>query len=74
MYFGGFILDLLRSRHDAAKAKPDNGQYNPLPNPERRGNVSFIDGHAESLRFADVFTSVYVNHFDPASPQPRATP
>jgi prepilin-type N-terminal cleavage/methylation domain-containing protein/prepilin-type processing-associated H-X9-DG protein len=40
--------DLLAIRHDGNKAKPDAGWSFPaIPNLERRGNVNFIDGHAE---------------------------
>jgi prepilin-type N-terminal cleavage/methylation domain-containing protein/prepilin-type processing-associated H-X9-DG protein len=40
--------DLLCIRHDGNKAKPDAGWSFPdIPNMERRGNVNFIDGHAE---------------------------
>lgn len=34
-------------------------------------NYGFIDGHAESLPLRTVFNSLYVNRFDPASPQPK---
>jgi prepilin-type N-terminal cleavage/methylation domain-containing protein/prepilin-type processing-associated H-X9-DG protein len=34
-------------------------------------NYGFLDGHAESLRFRQAYQSIYVNHFDPASPQPK---
>ncbi|HQY87590.1 MAG TPA: prepilin-type N-terminal cleavage/methylation domain-containing protein [Tepidisphaeraceae bacterium] len=37
---------------------------------QARANYGFLDGHAESLTLREVFTSIYVNHFDPASPQP----
>jgi len=41
-------IDLLAIRHDANKIKPDAGWSFPgIPNIERRGNVNFIDGHAE---------------------------
>jgi prepilin-type processing-associated H-X9-DG protein len=40
--------DLLCIRHDGNKAKPDAGWAFPdIPNMERRGNVNFVDGHAE---------------------------
>ena len=40
--------DLLCIRHDRKKAKPDAGWAMPkLPNADRRGNVNFVDGHAE---------------------------
>jgi prepilin-type N-terminal cleavage/methylation domain-containing protein/prepilin-type processing-associated H-X9-DG protein len=40
--------DLLCIRHDAQKARPDVGWTFPnIPSIERRGNVTFIDGHAE---------------------------
>lgn len=32
-------------------------------------NYGFLDGHAESLRFSDVFTDFYRNKFDPAIAQ-----
>ena len=38
--------NLLAIRHDHTRAKPDSG-LDPLPNADRRGNVNFIDGHAE---------------------------
>jgi prepilin-type N-terminal cleavage/methylation domain-containing protein/prepilin-type processing-associated H-X9-DG protein len=38
---------------------------------DARANYGFLDGHAETLTVRDVFQSVYVNKFDPASPQPR---
>ncbi|QOV89599.1 type II secretion system protein [Humisphaera borealis] len=41
--------DLLDTRHDRLKVNPDNGQYDPLPNPDYRGNVAFLDGHAEFI-------------------------
>ena len=34
-------------------------------------NYTFVDGHVESGRLRDVFTSLYVNRFDPAAPQPK---
>ncbi|HEX8912435.1 MAG TPA: prepilin-type N-terminal cleavage/methylation domain-containing protein, partial [Humisphaera sp.] len=40
---GGDLLDV---RHDGRQKAPDGGT-NPLPNPELRGNVSFLDGHVE---------------------------
>jgi prepilin-type N-terminal cleavage/methylation domain-containing protein/prepilin-type processing-associated H-X9-DG protein len=55
--------DLLCIRHDRKKAKPDAGWSFPkLPNADRRGNVNFIDGHAEFQ------TRTYVHdrgHIDP---------
>ena len=57
-------LDLLNIVHDLQGAKPDNG-YNPLPNPDRRGNAVFVDGHAEFVtrRFAH-----NQRHIDPYLP------
>jgi len=43
---GSGSLDLLETRHDRRKSIPDSG-YNPLPNPDLRGNVVFVDAHAE---------------------------
>jgi prepilin-type N-terminal cleavage/methylation domain-containing protein/prepilin-type processing-associated H-X9-DG protein len=52
-------LNLLSTVHDAAKAKGNDGNGagnvpSPLPNPQAKGNVSFVDGHAELVtrRFA----------------------
>jgi prepilin-type processing-associated H-X9-DG protein len=47
--------DLLATRHDAKKGRPDAGWSMPdIPNLELRGNVTFVDGHAEfqSRRYA----------------------
>ncbi|MFT3785664.1 MAG: type II secretion system protein [Tepidisphaeraceae bacterium] len=38
---------------------------------DARANYGFLDGHAASMTLRDVFQSLYVNKFDPASPQPR---
>jgi prepilin-type N-terminal cleavage/methylation domain-containing protein/prepilin-type processing-associated H-X9-DG protein len=38
--------NLLGVRHDRRKRVPDSGN-NPLPNPDLRGNVLYVDGHAE---------------------------
>jgi prepilin-type processing-associated H-X9-DG protein len=47
MYVSGTgSLDLLCTRHDRPSKIPDTPS-NPLPNPDRRGNASFVDGHAE---------------------------
>ena len=46
VYVQSGSLDLLNIIHDLQGARPDNG-YSPLPNPERRGNAAFVDGHAE---------------------------
>jgi len=41
-------LDLLSIRHEAKKVRPEAGWTMPnLPNIDRRGNVTFVDGHAE---------------------------
>lgn len=36
-----------------------------------QANYGFLDGHAESLTLKQVYTSIYINSFDPASPQPK---
>ena len=41
----------------------------PLVNKQSLANYSFLDGHAESLRFDDVFRSFNQNRFDPAIAQ-----
>lgn len=38
---------------------------------EARANYAFVDGHVETLAVRDVYQSIYENHFDPASPQPK---
>jgi prepilin-type N-terminal cleavage/methylation domain-containing protein/prepilin-type processing-associated H-X9-DG protein len=38
--------DKLSIIHDRKTDQPDTG-YNPMPNADRRGNVAFVDGHAE---------------------------
>jgi len=55
--------DLLCIRHDQHKAKPDAGWSFPnIPNIERRGNVNFIDGHAE---FVSRKVAHDLSHIDP---------
>jgi prepilin-type N-terminal cleavage/methylation domain-containing protein/prepilin-type processing-associated H-X9-DG protein len=40
--------DLLEIVHDRARILPDAATpADPMPNPDRRGNVAFVDGHAE---------------------------
>ena len=58
-------LDLLNLIHDQPGLKPEKGTYNPLPNPEHRGNAAFVDGHAEFVtrKFAH-----NQNHVDPYLP------
>lgn len=63
-YVASGNLDLLNIIHDMQGIKSESG-YNPLPNPEHRGNVVFIDGHA------DFVTRRYAhneNHLDPYLP------
>jgi prepilin-type processing-associated H-X9-DG protein len=43
---GSGTLDLLSIVHDRRGAATDSG-YKPLNNPDRKGNVTFVDGHAE---------------------------
>jgi len=46
-------LNLLSSVHDARNARSPEGAAgsvpSPLPNPKAKGNVSFVDGHAEQV-------------------------
>jgi prepilin-type processing-associated H-X9-DG protein len=43
---GSGTLDLLSIVHDRRGAATDKG-YKPLNNPDRKGNATFVDGHAE---------------------------
>jgi prepilin-type N-terminal cleavage/methylation domain-containing protein/prepilin-type processing-associated H-X9-DG protein len=45
--------NLLTIRHDR-KPKDPESPVNPLPNPDLRGNVAFVDGHAEYASRRDV--------------------
>jgi prepilin-type processing-associated H-X9-DG protein len=45
---GSGSLDLLSIVHDRRGAATDKG-YKPLNNPDRKGNVTFVDGHAETV-------------------------
>ena len=38
----------------------------PMRSFQSVANYGFLDGHAETLRFGDVFKSFYQNKFDPA--------
>jgi prepilin-type N-terminal cleavage/methylation domain-containing protein/prepilin-type processing-associated H-X9-DG protein len=45
-------VDLLAIRHDRKRRTPDSphlGGWSWVPNPDRRGNAAFVDGHAESI-------------------------
>lgn len=52
--------DLLSVRHDRRKRVPDSGN-NPLPNPDLRGNVLYVDGHGEFATRLDAHQEVRVN-------------
>jgi prepilin-type processing-associated H-X9-DG protein len=41
----------------------------PQAAPASRANYGFLDGHAETLRFEEVFQSFNLNKFDPAIAQ-----
>lgn len=56
----------------AAQQLQINAHGGPVkPSWQATANYGFLDGHAETLAFRDVFTSIYINRFDPASPQPK---
>lgn len=54
--------DLLSIIHDRAPKQKDIATTGPLPNRDRRGNASFVDGHAE---FVPRFYAHNINHLDP---------
>jgi prepilin-type processing-associated H-X9-DG protein len=54
----------LAIRHDRSRAKPDN-QANWPKNLDRRGNVAFLDGHADYVTRSYAHDS---KHFDPFLP------
>lgn len=62
---GSGTLDLLNIIHDMKGVLPESKIFNPLPNPEHRGNAVFVDGHADfvSRKFAH-----NVNHVNPVLP------
>ena len=51
---------------DAAKNLQINAHGGPPKSRQSMANYSFLDGHAETLHFADVFKSFTENSFDPA--------
>ena len=53
--------DLLSIIHDRTPKLPDTGT-SPLPNPDHRGNVSFVDGHAEWVPRSYAHN---ISHLDP---------
>jgi prepilin-type N-terminal cleavage/methylation domain-containing protein/prepilin-type processing-associated H-X9-DG protein len=55
---GGDLLDI---RHDRSKARPDAGPYPPIPNPGRRSNCAFLDGHAEFIPRTQGHNAFYVD-------------
>jgi prepilin-type N-terminal cleavage/methylation domain-containing protein/prepilin-type processing-associated H-X9-DG protein len=54
--------DLLEVRHDRRKRIPDAGT-DPLPNPDLRGNVNYLDGHAEYTSRRDAHLESRVEPF-----------
>ena len=61
---GSGTLDRLNIIHDLQGAQPDVG-FNPMPNPEHRGNAAFVDGHAEYVTRQFAHNQ---NHIDPFLP------
>ena len=57
---GTGALDLLSIVHDRRRASDDTG-YNPLNNPERKGNVGFVDGHAEYMQRVEAHRARRIN-------------
>jgi len=51
---------------DAAKMLQINAHGGRAKSAESRANYGFLDGHAETRRFGDVFKSIQINSFDPA--------
>jgi prepilin-type processing-associated H-X9-DG protein len=61
--------DMLSIVHDGTPRQLDTtsvtsgtANYNPLPNPDKRGNAAFVDGHAE---FVDRTYAHYIGHILP---------
>ncbi len=65
-------LNLLATNHDREHAKQNDGTGGnvplPLPNPNAKGNVAFVDGHAENV------TRKYAHSMAHAFPDPGAAP
>jgi prepilin-type N-terminal cleavage/methylation domain-containing protein/prepilin-type processing-associated H-X9-DG protein len=66
-YAGHSGPDMLAIRHDRQRLMPDLMNIGPwtgkwTPNPERRGNVAFVDGHADYVERGYVHDQ---QHFDP---------
>jgi prepilin-type processing-associated H-X9-DG protein len=58
-------VDLLAIRHDRKRRYPDVPNlagWGWIPNPDRRGNAAFVDGHAEMIPRETAHTK---EHFDP---------
>jgi len=51
---------------NAAKMLQINAHGGPERSVQSRANYGFLDGHAETRRFGDVFRSININSFDPA--------
>jgi prepilin-type N-terminal cleavage/methylation domain-containing protein/prepilin-type processing-associated H-X9-DG protein len=65
-------LNLLSTVHDASHAKQNDGSGgsvpSPLPNPNAKGNVSFVDGHAETV------TRKFAHSYQQTFPDPSGVP
>ncbi|HEX8341313.1 MAG TPA: type II secretion system protein [Tepidisphaeraceae bacterium] len=53
----------------AAKHLQIDAHGGPVKSWESRANYGFVDGHAETLRFGEVYRSIVTNKFDPAVAQ-----
>ncbi len=59
----GSGINLLAVRHDRPKHLPDDPTTGISQNGDRRGNVGFVDGHAEFMSRSDLHTPF---HYDPS--------
>jgi prepilin-type processing-associated H-X9-DG protein len=54
---------------DAALDMQTNAHGGPKNDWQSMANYGFLDGHAETLHFKDVYQSLYINKFDPSLAQ-----
>jgi len=59
----------VRSPALAAVQMQINAYGGKTPSPASLSNYSFLDGHAATLKFGDVYSNFQVNRFDPAAAQ-----
>jgi prepilin-type processing-associated H-X9-DG protein len=60
VFVAGSLPNLLSIRHDRRLSTPER-VFDPLPNPDLRGNVAFVDGHGAFMSRRDVHRAAAID-------------